>query len=153
MVAYFQKTMKNGQSWATKQWGDQIFIPRYIAQMEKSQILNSVIFLFTVELQEYHFSGGMDKYEVWTVQRTPKPVVELTYKGLGTVSTMSKQLTSFENCSKTKPHIPNSNVVSSSRNQLVRVVVEPSQSVLRFRKPFLLEIQWSRRCRFPPVFL
>ena len=50
--------------------------------MEKSQILNSVIFLFTVELQEYHFSGGMDKYEVWTVGthiQAPKPVVEPTY--------------------------------------------------------------------------
>ena len=52
--------------------------------MEKSQILNSVIFLFTVELQEYHFSGGMDKCEVWTAGthiQAPKPVVEPTYGG------------------------------------------------------------------------
>ena len=57
----YEKTVKNGESWWTKQWGDQIFIPTYIANMEKSRYLNSGFFLVRTQVGLYQFWGASDQ--------------------------------------------------------------------------------------------
>ena len=84
MITYFAKTMKNGRSCWRKQWEDQIFMPRYIADMEKSRIHYSGKVLFSTEVEEYQFSRETVQYWDGTLQiiiRLSEPAVGLAYSG------------------------------------------------------------------------